>query len=136
MNSNNIFRAGFILAGLANIVGILVVTHGMTSDTISTADPAVFSKFGILMIMVWGLAYLATVRFATTAILLPAVFAIEKLAYTINWIVWTNNHGDQVATLQASDWLGGFFMGGYGINDGLFCLFFTVVAIVNWRRSK
>lgn len=135
MQQNKIIKGGFILAGLVNIIGILAITQGLTSDTLAQADPAVFSTFGILMIMVWGLAYLATVRFATTAVLLPAVFAIEKLAYTLNWVFWMDDNADSVSTITEQDFLGGFFMGGYGINDGLFCLFFAVVAFLNWRSK-
>jgi len=132
--TDKVFRLGFIIAGLANIVGILLVTHGMTSDTLYAADPEVFSRFGILMIMLWGLAYIGTSRFATTAVLLPAAFAIEKLAYTINWVVWMSDNADSVAAIRQQYFLGGFFLGGYGINDGLFFVFFAVVAVVNWRR--
>lgn len=134
--SEKIIRAGFILAGLANIVGILIVTKGMTSDTLFVADPNVFSKFGILMIMLWGLAYIGTSRFATTSVLLPAAFALEKLAYSINWAVWMSGYSDKVEAIRNQDFLGGFFMGGYGINDGLFFVFFATVAILNWRRRS
>lgn len=134
--TDKIFRLGFIVAGLANIVGILLITKGMTSSTLYEQDPDVFSKFGILMIMLWGLAYIGTSRYATTAVLLPAAFAIEKLAYTINWAVWMGDNSEKVAAIQQQDFLGGFFMGGYGINDGLFFVFFAIVAIVNLRRRN
>ena len=134
--TDKLFRAGFIIAGLANIVGILAVTQGMTSSTLYEQDPEVFSKFGILMIMLWGLAYIGTSRFATTAVLLPAAFAIEKLAYTLNWAFWMAENGDKVNAIREQDFLGGFFMGGYGINDGLFFVFFAVVTIVNLRRRS
>lgn len=132
--NEKIIRAGFILAGLVNIIGILVVTQGLSRDTLAIADPQVFSTFGILMIMVWGLAYISTARFATMAILLPATFAIEKLAYTLNWVFWMREHADQVAVIRETDLLGGLFLGAYGINDGLFFVFFAAAAIINWRR--
>lgn len=134
--TNQLIRFGFVLAGLVNIIGILTVTHGMTSTTLVTHDPAVFSQFGIIMIMVWGLAYIASARLAMTVIWLPAVFAIEKLAYTLNWVFWIGDNGGQVSAITEQDFLGGFFLGGYGINDGLFCLFFAAVAFINWRRQR
>jgi len=133
---DKIIRAGFIIAGLANIIGILIITQGMTTDTLVKADPAVFSTFGLLMIMLWGLAYISTARFATVSVLLPLVFALEKLAYTLNWATWLGEHSAQLASIREQDFLGGFFLGGYGINDGLFCLFFVIVAVINWRRGR
>lgn len=129
-------KLGFYIAGAANILGILTITQGFTSDTIATADPAVFSNFGCLMIMVWGLAYIATASLSSQAIALPLVFAIEKLVYTLNWVVWMQANGDSVAAIQQQDFLGGFFLGGYGINDALFGLFFAYVAFRNWRNLK
>lgn len=128
---------GFILAGLINIVGILVVTHGLQSQTLNKADPVLFSSFGLLMIILWGLAYLAAAPYATKSVALPLVFAVEKLAYTIAWLIWRANTPPQ--TLEAiidSDFLGGTFMSAYGINDGFFMIFFLAVTIVNFRKSK
>ncbi len=132
--NEQVVRAGFLLAGIVNIVGILIVTHGMTSATIGNADPAVSSDFGIISIILWGLAYIATIPHAASSILLPAVFALEKLAYTINWAIWMGNHAASVEVIRNEDFLGGFFLGGYGINDGLFCVFFGFVAVVNLRK--
>lgn len=131
---DNLIKNGFIFAGLANIVGILTITRGMTSDTLANADPVLFSNFGVLMIILWGLVYIGSSRFATTSVLLPATFAIEKLAYTLAWVFWTADHGDTVAAITERDFLGGLFLGGYGINDGLFCIFFAAVAVINLRR--
>lgn len=133
---DRIFRFGFVLAGLVNIIGILVITRFFNSPTLREADPAVFSDFGILMIMLWGLAYIGSSRFATTAVLLPLVFAIEKLAYTANWFFWMRDYGQSVADISASDALGALFLGGYGVNDGLFGLFFLAVAVANWWRLR
>lgn len=133
--SDSIIQKGFILAGLVNIVGILTVTQGLQSETLSTADPAVFSNFGVLCIMLWGLAYIAAKPSASFSILLPVVFALEKLLYTVNWILWTAEHRSEVEDIVQQDVLGGLFLGGYGVVDGLFCLFFAIVALRNLRRQ-
>ena len=129
-------RKGFIIAGLVNIVGILIITHGMSSPTLAAADPAVFSQFGIIIIMLWGLAYIGTADFAHSAILLPAAFALEKLAYTVNWVCWLSAHSGELPGLLEQDLLGGLFLAAYGINDGLFGLFFAAVALGNWLQRK
>ncbi len=134
--NDKLIRAGFVAGGLVNIVGILIVTHGMTSNTIATADPTVFSTFGILSIMLWGLAYLATAPIAHTNVLLPAVFALEKLAYTVNWILWIRVHSAELEAISNQDFLGGFFLGGYGVNDALFGIFFAAIAFRNWQQAQ
>lgn len=134
--NEKLIRMGFYAGGMVNIVGILTITRGMTSETLAVHDPAVFSQFGILMIMVWGMAYIATAPFASSSVLIPLTFALEKLAYTVNWGMWISDHGDQVTAIRESDFLGGFFLAGYGVNDGLFCLFFAAVAYTNWQRSR
>lgn len=134
--SDNLIQKGFILAGLVNVVGIAVVTHGLQSDTLATADPAVFSTFGILCIMLWGMAYIASAPFAARSVYLPLVFALEKLLYTVNWWLWYSAHGSEVQAITQQDVLAGVFLGGYGVNDGLFGLFFALVALRNWRLHK
>lgn len=130
-------QLGFILAGLINVIGILVVTHAFQSHTLSTADPVLFSSFGLLMIILWGLAYFAAAPYATMSVALPLVFAVEKLAYTIAWLIWRANTPPQtLAAIIDSDFLGGTFMSAYGINDGLFVIFFLAVAIVNFRKYR
>lgn len=127
---------GFIVAGMVNIVGILIVTRGLQSDTLALADPGVFSFFGLLMIMLWGLAYLASAPHATSSIWLPAVFGLEKLAYTLNWVQWTSAHAQTLPAIREHDLLGSMFLAGYGINDGIFMVFFATVAFLNWKSAR
>ena len=49
---------GLIAAGVMNIGGVLLFSRGFTNTAINQADPVVMSNFGLLMIVVWGLAYL------------------------------------------------------------------------------
>ena len=41
-----------------NIGGVLLISRAFTNTAINTADSVVMSNFGLLMIEVWGLAYL------------------------------------------------------------------------------
>lgn len=132
---DRMFRLGFVLAGITNIFGILMVTKWMTSPTLRQADPAVFGDFGILMIMLWGLAYIGTADFASKAVLLPLAFAIEKAAYTINWAFWLRDNSPQLDVIRPVDPGGALFLQAYGLNDAVFGVFFLFVAIVNWKRS-
>ena len=46
------------------------------------------------------------------------------------------DHAGTLDSIKETDPLGALFLGGYGINDGLFALFFLVVALVNFRRER
>ena len=51
-------------AALANIGGVLLFCKGFTNTVLNEADPTVFQIFGLLMIMVWGVAYLGAAKYA------------------------------------------------------------------------
>jgi len=46
---------GFIIAGLMNAT-VLIFSKLFTNSTIPEFDPQVMSNFGLLMILIWGLA--------------------------------------------------------------------------------
>ena len=48
---------GFRLAGAANIVGVLLFSLAFTNERLIELSPAVMSRFGLISIMLWGLAY-------------------------------------------------------------------------------
>ncbi|WP_239685977.1 hypothetical protein [Photobacterium swingsii] len=49
-------KLGFIAAALMNIGGVMVFSRALTNTVINQFDPVVMSNFGLLMIMIWGLA--------------------------------------------------------------------------------
>ena len=90
MNSNSnrkLVKYGFITAALINIGGVLVFSRFFTNEVINNADPVVMSNFGLVMIIVWGLAYLGAAKVATRSDanigLLAGAFAVEKLIYQL-----------------------------------------------------
>ena len=109
MNAN-LTRNGFIAAAMMNIGGVLLFSRAFTNDAINQADPVVMSNFGLLMIVVWGLAYLA------------AAFAVEKLVYVVVWGLWMANHS--LGAVYEQDLFAGVFYSIYGLNDLAFMLFF------------
>lgn len=114
------------MAGFANLT-VLVFSRFFTNETIPAFDPVVLSNFGILMIAIWGLAYMSVAKSYTTVKWLVAVFAIEKLIYGVVWINWQLNNS--LGDVFAQDTMAGLFYSIYGINDWLFCGFFTWVFI-------
>ncbi|WAC01505.1 hypothetical protein N7U66_16080 [Lacinutrix neustonica] len=85
----------------------------------------VMSNVGLLMILVWGLAYMAVSKNFKQMTWLIAIFAIEKLIYTVVWLQWMSKY--ELSSVFEQDTLTGVFYAIYGINDFLFFLFFSYV---------
>ena len=83
-----LMRNGFIAAGLMNIAGVLLLSRVFTNVAINKADPVVMSNFGLLMIVVWGLAYLGAATITANIKFLAGAFALEKLVYVVVWGKW------------------------------------------------
>ena len=118
-------RNGFIAAGLMNIIAVLILSRFFTNEVIPETDPAVMSNFGLLMIMDWGLAYIALAVDYRKAKWLVGVFVVEKLIYVIAWFMWIVNN--DVSKVYEKDLFAGLFYSVYGINDLIFFLFFLFV---------
>ena len=123
--SKNFLRNGFIAAGLMNIGGVLLFSRGFTNQAINNADPVVMSNFGLVMIAVWGLAYLGAAAIGSNIKWLAGAFAVEKLVYVVVWVMWLSNNS--LAQLYAKDMFAGAFFSIYGLNDVAFMLFFAWV---------
>ena len=121
MNAN-LVRNGFIAAALMNIGGVLLFSRAFTNDAINQADPVVMSNFGLLMIVVWGLAYLGAAFIQGNLRWLAAAFAVEKLVYVVAWGLWMANHS--LGAVYEQDLFAGVFYSIYGLNDLAFMLFF------------
>nr|WP_238566060.1 hypothetical protein [Nonlabens ulvanivorans] len=85
------------------------------------------SYFGLLMIMVWGLAFIAVAKVFEKVKWLVAVFALEKLCYVIAYGYWFSNNS--VQEVYDKDMMAGVFYSIYGLNDFFFMLFFGYVFI-------
>lgn len=120
-------KNGLIAAAVMNIGGVLLFSRAFTNETINNADPVVMSNFGLLMIMVWGLAYLAAAFIEGNKKWLAAAFAIEKLVYVVVWLAWLGTN--DLSSLYATDLMAGLFYSVYGFNDLLFMLFFGWVFV-------
>jgi len=120
--SSSLVRNGFIVAALMNIGGVLLFSRAFTNDAINQADPVVMSNFGLLMIVVWGLAYLGAAFIQGNIRWLAAAFAVEKLVYVVAWGLWMANHS--LGAVYEQDLFAGVFYSIYGLNDLAFMLFF------------
>lgn len=130
--NNKLISKGFILAGIMNC-SVLLFSRGFTNKTINTYDPDVMSNFGMVMILIWGLAYISVAFRFQNVKWLVFIFAIEKLIYGCVWLQWITTN--DVSIVYDEDKIAGIFYSIYGINDWLFCVFFLYVFIRLLRQQ-
>ena len=124
----SLIKNGFIAAGLMNIGGVLLFSRGFTNSAINDADPVVMSNFGLVMIAVWGLAYLGAAAISANIKWLAGAFALEKLVYVVVWAIWLSSNS--LPELYAEDFFAGAFYSIYGLNDFVFMVFFAWVFLL------
>lgn len=123
---NKTITLGFIISGLMNLT-ILIFSRLFTNSAIPEFDSVVMSNFGLLMIVLWGLAYISVARRYYNVKWLIAVFVIEKFIYGCVWILWVMDNN--VSDVYEKDTMAGMFYSTYGINDWIFFIFFLFVFI-------
>lgn len=117
---------GFIVAGLMNST-VLIFSRFFTNEAIPAFDATVMSNFGLLMIFVWGLAYISVANSFENVRWLVGVFAIEKLIYGCIWVNWMLNN--MISDVFEKDLMAGLFYSIYGVNDWMFFIFFLFVFV-------
>ncbi|WP_339889252.1 hypothetical protein [uncultured Flavobacterium sp.] len=117
---------GFIIAGIMNS-SVLLFSRLFTNATIPKFDPTVMSNFGLLMIFIWGLAYLSVAKNFKNVKWLIGIFAVEKFIYGYIWINWLLNNN--ISAVFEKDSMAGIFYAIYGVNDWLFFIFFSFVFV-------
>ena len=123
---------GFIIDGLMNS-SVLVFSRFFTNETIAEFDATVMSNFGLLMIVIWGLAYISISKTYEHAKWLVGVFAVEKVIYGVVWATWMMNNN--ISDVFEKDVMAGIFYSVYGINDWVFSIFFLVVFMKLMKRG-
>ncbi len=124
---------GFIISGLMNLT-VLIFSRLFTNSTIPEFDPVVMSNFGLLMIVLWGLAYMSIAKNYHKVKWLVGVFVVEKFIYGYVWIKWILNNN--ISEVYEKDTMAGIFYSIYGINDWIFFVFFLLVFIRIFRIKK
>ena len=115
MNNASYDRAitsGFVLAGAFNVFGMLAVSRFFTNPLLNSTDPAVFSWFGQVAVVLWGLAYWAAARLYHHIPYLVLVFCIEKMVYAVTWFIWLLQKGHTLISVAAESLPTAIFFGG------------------------
>lgn len=132
--NKEIIKKGFILSGIMNIVGVLILSRLFTNNVIPKSDPVVMSNFGLLMIVVWGIVFLAMSQKYEQLKWLIGAFVIEKFIYGFTWTKWMINN--DLSSVYKEDTMAGIFYTVYGINDWFFFLFFLLVFVKLSKSQK
>lgn len=123
--TDKIIQRGFIIAGLSNILGVIICSKAFTNDVMLATQPDVMGYFGLISIILWGFAYIAVCKSYNQARWLVGVFVIEKLAYVTVWLTFITSRS--LSSVYEQDMLAGIFYTIYGANDFIFMLFFSFV---------
>lgn len=127
LQANSILKS----AAIANWLGVLILSKMlMNHSAFGTVDP-LFSLAGLVLILVWGLAFWAVSLNPQEMKPLLLVFILEKLVYAGNHALWFLKGGSVVA-LWSQDVLLGIFYTVYGANDALYALLFFIA----YRKTK
>ena len=118
---------GFILSGLMNIFGVLILSRFFTNSVIPEFDAQTMSNFGLLMIVIWGIVFISVSKSFYKVKWLVGAFVIEKFIYAVVWINWLLNNN--LSAVFEKDKMAGVFYSIYGINDSMFFIFFLMVFI-------
>ena len=114
-----------MIAGLSNILGVMICSKAFTNDVMLATQPDVMGYFGLISIILWGFAYISVCKSYNQARWLVDVFVIEKLAYVIAWLAFIASRS--LSSIYELDVLAGVFYTIYGANDFIFMLFFSFV---------
>lgn len=116
-----------------NIFGVLIFSRLFNNPVILEFDSQTLSNFGLLMIVIWGFAYISVSKSFYEVKWLIGIFAIEKLVYAIIWTNWQMNNN--LFDVFEKDKMAGIFYSVYGLNDWIFFFFFLFV-FVRLNRTK
>lgn len=115
---------GFLLAGFANILGVLGFSLGFQNELLNSYYPQVFSNFGLGMIIIWGMAYISVSTEHPRASRLIFVFFLEKMVYVGTAVYFWFVMKPDLMLMWEESMLTALFFVIYGINDLLFGLMF------------
>ena len=130
-----------------NMILLSVNLGFYNAEAVADLNRNMFSPFGQLMVLVWGLAYLAvgwssptTSRRSIGNVAIWFVFALEKLCYAVGWIQWHSTN--DWLTIISDAWKEGggfstqlqapFFHGVYGLGDAIFGILFAYMGYKLW----
>jgi hypothetical protein len=132
--TDKMIQKGFLIAGLSNILGVVICSKAFTNDVMLATQPDVMGYFGLISIILWGLAYISVSKRYNQVPWLVGVFVIEKLVYVIAWLAFITSNS--LSAIYEQDVLAGAFYTIYGVNDFIFMLFFSFIFLKRGRMPS
>jgi len=132
--TDKMMQKGFLIAGLSNILGVVICSKVFTNDVMLATQPDVMGYFGLISIILWGLAYISVSKRYNQVPWLVGVFVIEKLVYVIAWLAFITSNS--LSAIYEQDVLAGAFYTIYGVNDFIFMLFFSFIFLKRGRMPS
>jgi len=117
-------RNVIILIGVVNLTLLGFLTPFLNGDLLAAQDPLFFSWSGVVIIALWGLAYIAVAPVWDKVPWLLLVFAAEKMLFDLRWVHWIIHHGERLPALFEQDLMVALFYSAYGVWDGACALVF------------
>ena len=102
----------------------MIFSRAFTNPNLGQQFPELFGTWGLIAVLLWGLAYGSVARGYRTVPGLLGVFALEKLVYVVSWIWWLVARGAALPALWQQDPLSALFFSVYGVVDLAFGAFF------------
>lgn len=120
--TDSLVRKVLIASAFLNVCGVLILSRVFTNTTLNEADPVVISNFGLMIILVWGLAYLSAAFINSNIAGIVGVFILVKLIYFLTWSFWIMNNS--LSLVYEKDILAGIFYSIYGLTGFAFVILF------------
>ncbi|WP_223531703.1 MULTISPECIES: hypothetical protein [unclassified Pseudomonas] len=127
-HTNSLITKVFWLVGGYNILGVLTFSQFFTNTLLSATDPTIFSRLGLVSIMLWGVAYTSVAKAYRAVPYLVLLFFVGKMLYVLTWLMWLSKNSNTLPALFAESPLTAIFYSIYGAGDLVFGLFFLWVA--------
>lgn len=124
-----------LLFGLVNLSLLGFLTPLLDGAALAAQDPLFFSWPGVLVIGLWGLAYMAVAPIWRMAPWLLLVFALEKAFFAGRWLLWLSEHHAGMSALFEKAPTVAMFYAGYGAWDG-FCALMFLLFCLRARRLQ
>lgn len=120
---------GFLVAGIYQLTSVLGLNQFFTNNTLAETDPVVFSTFGQILLLFFGIAYLWLTKRFTHAPLVVGLFSLTNFLYFGAWLYWLLNFPEKLDHLAGESMLQFSFFASYGFANLLLGGFCALVAI-------
>lgn len=115
--------------GLVNLTLLGFLSPLLNGALLAAQDPLFFSWSGVIIIALWGLAYIAVAPHWKVMGVMLIVFALEKAFFAWRWADWMSVNADRLGDLFRLDPAVALFYSGYGLWDGFCAIVFVTLAL-------